>query len=90
MPTPPVPVDTTTSTEAPAQAAAAEHPYRQLVADLRGAIGCGALAPGDPLPTTAELKERYGVSAGTANRAIAELKQAGLVTATRGRRVAVS
>ncbi|NMH98452.1 GntR family transcriptional regulator [Pseudonocardia sp. K10HN5] len=37
-----------------------------------------------------QLKERYSVSAGTANRAAAELTSLGLVTASRGRRALVS
>jgi hypothetical protein len=64
-------------------------PYQKIAADLSGAITCGALRPGDFLPTVEQLKERYGVSAGTANRAITELKKAGLVTADRGRRATV-
>ncbi|MDQ3825550.1 MAG: GntR family transcriptional regulator, partial [Actinomycetota bacterium] len=45
--------------------------------------------PGDQLPTVDQLKDRYQMSAGTANRAIAELKAEGLVSASRGRRAVV-
>ena len=45
--------------------------YRRIAADLRGAIGSGILAPGDPLPTEKALAERYGVAPSTAHRAIA-------------------
>ena len=66
-----------------------DSPYERIAADLRGAMACGALAPGDELPTVAALRERYGVSAGTANRAVSVLKEAGLVAASRGRRATV-
>lgn len=65
-------------------------PYQQIAADLRGAIVCGALKAGDKLPTVVELCQRYNVAAGTANRAVAELKSAGLVTASRGKRAVVA
>ncbi len=65
-------------------------PYQRIAADLRGAIACGALQPGDPLPSVEQLRARYQVAAGTANRAVAELKELGLVTASRGRRATVS
>ncbi|GAA1335383.1 tyrosine-type recombinase/integrase [Saccharothrix algeriensis] len=64
-------------------------PYRQIALDFRGAIACGMLRPGDTLPTVVEIRSRYGVSAGTANRAVAELKAWGLVTASRGKRAVV-
>ena len=65
-------------------------PYQRIAADLRGAISCGVLQPGDRLPTMAELADRYGVAFGTAQRALAELKAAGLVDVTRGRRAVVA
>jgi len=64
-----------------------EHsPCQRIAADLRGAIACGALMPGDSLPTMAELAIRYGVSFGTIQRAVAQLSDAGLVVINRGRR----
>jgi DNA-binding GntR family transcriptional regulator len=69
---------------------AGDNPYQRIAADLRSAITCGALKPGDLIPTVTELSARYGVSAGTAHRAIAELKSAGLITASRGRRAVVT
>lgn len=65
-------------------------PYKRIAVDLRGAISCGSLRAGDQLPTVAQLRDRYQVSAGTVNRAVAELKAAGLVTASRGRRAVVN
>ncbi|MCA1602451.1 MAG: tyrosine-type recombinase/integrase, partial [Acidobacteria bacterium] len=88
---PPIGFDTaSTSVESETGFPEPKSPYQRIVADLRGAITCGALCPGDPLPTAVQLKDRYHVSAGTANRAIAELKAAGLVTASRGRRAVVN
>ncbi|MDX3662903.1 tyrosine-type recombinase/integrase [Streptomyces sp. ID05-26A] len=89
MPTVPVTIDVdgsaTTTVEPEIRG-----PYQQIAADLRGAIVCGALKPGDNLPTVVELCQRYNVAAGTANRAVAELKAAGLVTASRGKRAVVA
>jgi integrase len=65
-------------------------PYQQIAADLRAAIACGALKPGDPLPAVTELAARYGVSPSTAHRAITDLTAGGLITVRRGRRAAVS
>ena len=61
-------------------------PYRRIAEDLRAAIRCGSLAPGDNVPTVKELGARYGVSIGTAHRAITELGEAGLIDVSRGRR----
>lgn len=72
------------------EAARATSPYQRIAADLRAAIACGALRPGDHLPTVEELAQRYGVAAGTAHRAVAELHRGGLVTVSRGRRASVS
>lgn len=67
-----------------------DSPYMKIAADLRGAISCGALRPDDFLPTVANLRDRYEVSAGTANRAVSVLKEDGLVEASRGRRARVA
>lgn len=65
-------------------------PYKAIAADLRAAIRLGALSLGDRLPTFSALAERYGVSFGTAQRAVALLKSQGLVTVQRGRRAVVA
>ena len=64
--------------------------YQRIAADLRGAIMCGVLKPGDKLPPFADLAARYEVSFNTAQRAIAELKSAGLITVSRGRRAVIA
>lgn len=65
-------------------------PYRRIAADLRGAITCGVLRPGEPLPTLVQICERYGVASSTANRAVAVLVDARLVTVSRGKRTVVT
>ena len=71
-------------------AARARSPYQRIAADLRAAIACGALRPGDHLPTVETLAARYGVATGTAHRAVAEIHQNGLVAVSRGRRATVA
>ena len=66
-----------------------ESPYKRIAQDLRGAIVAGVLAPGQQLPTVVDLAERYSVSFGTAQRAIAQLRAAGLVSVSRGKRAVV-
>jgi integrase len=70
--------------------AISESPYQRIAADLQGAIRCGALRAGDPLPTVATLANRYSVSEATAHRAVAALAEAGQVVASRGRRATVA
>ena len=94
MPTRDRPPDTTarTSSSPVSGLGLREHegPYRQVAADLLGAIASGVLRPGDHLPTVKELAARYGVSIGTAHRAIALLNTDGLVRVSRGRRTTVA
>ncbi len=65
-------------------------PYLRIAADLGGAITSGILSTGQHLPTMTQLMERYGVSAGTAQRAVAQLAEAGLIKVSRGRRAVVA
>ncbi len=65
------------------------NPYEKLAAELRGAIERGELTLGAPLPTCTELAVQYKVAPGTVSRAIAILKDAGLVSASRGKRTTV-
>lgn len=93
MPELPVAVPTDGALTVPAAKAATtedERPYKRIAADLRGAIVSGVVAPGQMLPTVADLAARYEVSFGTAQRAIAQLRAAGLVTVSRGRRAVVA
>jgi integrase len=91
MPPPPVTLEPDgTIVLPPAPVTKTSPPYLRIAADLRAAITCGALKPGDPLPTHAELAERYGVSAGTAHRAVTELAVAGDVLVSHSKRAAVA
>jgi GntR family transcriptional regulator len=59
---------------------AAEPPYRQIAAWLRGRIETGEFRPGeDPLPSETELQELFEVSRDTARRAVKVLRDEGLV-----------
>ena len=53
--------------------------YLQLAAILRGQIQRGELAPRQPLPSESYLVGHYGVSRGTARRAVEVLRDEGLV-----------
>jgi len=64
-------------------------PYQRIALDLRAAIRCGAIPPGDQLPPVAEIAARYEVALSTAHRALAVLSTAGLVEVSRGRRAVV-
>jgi DNA-binding GntR family transcriptional regulator len=62
-----------------------EPAYMQLVNILRQSIACGALRPGDQLPSESQLCERYNVSPMTVRRAINILADQGVVNAEQGR-----
>ncbi len=53
--------------------------YLQLAAILRGQIKRGELVPRQPLPSESYLTGAYGVSRGTARRAVQVLRDEGLV-----------
>jgi DNA-binding GntR family transcriptional regulator len=59
--------------------------YRRIAEDLRRQITSGELAPGQRVPSEAELMRRYGVSRGTARQGLALLEAAGLMTAVHGK-----
>jgi len=59
--------------------------YQQIAATLRAQIESGALAPGDPLPSEAEMLELFDVSRITIRNAIKLLRAAGLITTEQGR-----
>lgn len=61
-------------------------PYVQIADDLRQQIGDGRYAPGDRLPSNAVLRETYGSAVETVRRALALLREEGLVEthSTRG------
>ena len=59
--------------------------YKQIANDLRERISRGEFAPGDDVPTEAELAERWHTSRGPIRNAFAALRQEGLLETTRGR-----
>jgi GntR family transcriptional regulator len=59
---------------------APDPPYRQIAAWLRDRIDAGQFQPGvDPLPSEKDLVDLFGVARDTARRAIAMLRDEGLV-----------
>jgi GntR family transcriptional regulator len=62
--------------------------YLQIAADLRARIATGALRPGDPVPSEADLAAQWRVARMTARAALLDLERAGLLTPGRPRTVA--
>jgi GntR family transcriptional regulator len=58
---------------------APDPPYRQIANWLRARIEAGKFAPDVPLPSEKELQEMFEVARDTARRAIAVLRDEGLV-----------
>jgi DNA-binding GntR family transcriptional regulator len=59
--------------------------YQQLAAILRARIESGELAPNRPIPSETALQQEHGVARGTARRAVALLRDEGLVVTVKGR-----
>jgi DNA-binding GntR family transcriptional regulator len=59
--------------------------YRQIAAELRGAIETGRLASGAVLPSEAQLIARHGVSRATVRQALALLESDGLISTHPGK-----
>src|SRR4051794_16131174 len=64
-------------------------PYRQIASALRKSITSGKLAPGEKLPSEAELIDHFGVARMTVRQAVQELRGEGLVVAEHGKGVYV-
>ncbi|KAA2265233.1 tyrosine-type recombinase/integrase [Solihabitans fulvus] len=64
-------------------------PYEKIAAAIRQRILDGELKVGDPAPSLKDIAAEHQVAAGTAHRAMALLKEWGLVEASRGRRAVV-
>ncbi|MFI5925312.1 winged helix-turn-helix domain-containing protein [Micromonospora sp. NPDC051543] len=58
--------------------------WAQLADHIREQIASGQLAPGDKLPSTAQLRAEHGVSAGVVRQAILVLQTQGLVEGVHG------
>ncbi|MEV4552886.1 winged helix-turn-helix domain-containing protein [Nonomuraea wenchangensis] len=63
--------------------------YLQIADDLRTQIRTGSLAPGTALPSTAQLGQRYDVSASVVKAAISVLRTEGLIVGQQGKGVFV-
>jgi DNA-binding GntR family transcriptional regulator len=61
-----------------------ESKYQRIADDLRARISSGEYPPGSRLPTKADLMDRYQVAVNTVERAIDELRKAGLVETLQG------
>lgn len=59
-------------------------PYARIAEELRRRIETGELAPGDRVPSTRAITQRWGVAMATATKALASLRQEGLVRAIPG------
>lgn len=59
-------------------------PYIEVANALRVRLDDGEWLPGEPLPSLAELAAEYGVSRGTARRAIQVLVAEGRLTVAQG------
>jgi len=64
--------------------------YVQLAAILRARIGSGELPHGRALPSRERLAAEFGVSRGTCEKALAILREEGLVKTSFGRGVYVT
>ncbi|MFE7616827.1 GntR family transcriptional regulator [Streptomyces sp. NPDC057496] len=60
-------------------------PYQRITQDYTEKIRQGKLSAGAKLPGIRELSEKYGVAAGTVQRALTELRNAGLIYSHQGR-----
>jgi integrase len=91
MPALPIEIDPATPLTDPSLDASEDASlHRRITADLRGAIACGALQPGDLLPTLMDIARRYDVATSTVHRAFATLKDAGLIEVRRGKRAVIT
>ena len=59
-------------------------PSTKITAEIRRQIRSGQLAPGDRVPSTREITQRWGVAMATASKVLAALKEEGLVLTRRG------
>ncbi|MEU4213061.1 GntR family transcriptional regulator [Streptomyces sp. NPDC026206] len=59
--------------------------YQQVAAEIRNAIAVGEFPPGAPLPSEAQLIDRYKVSRPTVRNAISALRSEGLIEVIHGK-----
>lgn len=61
-----------------------EAPYLRIAAEIRDRIARGDLRPGDRVPSTRQITQKWGVAMATATKVIAVLRDAGVVEARPG------
>jgi len=59
--------------------------FRQVAAIIRGRIDRGVLHADRPIPSETQLVQEFGIARGTARKAVAVLRDAGLVRTVMGR-----
>jgi DNA-binding GntR family transcriptional regulator len=59
--------------------------YVQVADILRARIESGQLQPDRPVPSESQLEQEFGIARGTARKAIALLREQGLVVTVKGR-----
>lgn len=59
--------------------------WRQLADRIAARIESGELAPGDPIPSETVLEAEYGLARGTIRKAVAALRDEGVIVTTRGK-----
>ncbi|WP_328603495.1 GntR family transcriptional regulator [Amycolatopsis sp. NBC_00345] len=74
----------------PSPAQRPDPPYLRIVEEIRGRILSGELRPGDRIPSVRQVAQRWGVAVATATRAMATLRDDGLIEATVGSGTVVS
>src|SRR5690606_3192507 len=70
---------------APSTGASPQRKYQRILDHLMAEIFTGRLAPGNALPTEAELCRSLGMSRGTVRQALAELESSGFIYRVQGR-----
>ncbi|WP_062440040.1 GntR family transcriptional regulator [Herbidospora daliensis] len=63
--------------------------YLQIADELREQIRSGSIAPGEPLPSTAQLAETFGASLSVVKMSVGLLRNEGLVVGQQGKGVFV-
>ena len=64
--------------------------YLSIVNDISRDIASGKYKPGDALPSYSQLAELYGVGISTVSRAVATLRERGLVIGLQGKGIFVA
>jgi GntR family transcriptional regulator len=63
--------------------------HQKVAAQIRAEIMSGSMAPGERMPSTAQLIERFGAANATIQKAVASLKSEGFLKSQRGKSVTV-